>query len=64
MTSAQDKQEALQVAALKEIRATNWAYLAELHKHHAKTLKLRYESYIQAGFNEATALYFIVNGVH
>lgn len=36
----------------------------DLCQHVAKLRKLQYDAYIQAGFNEATALYFIVNGVH
>lgn len=61
--TAEDQQESLQVAALKEIRETNWTFRKEIFLHHAKTIKMQYDCYIDAGWDAPTALYFITNGV-
>ena len=58
----EDQQEALKASALKAIHSSDWRYLKDLHLYNAKEKKLRYDCYIEAGWDASMALYFIMNG--
>lgn len=54
--------ERQQCAAMKEMQNTNWKFLSDLYKHTAKSRKLMYDAYREAGWDHHESLYFILNG--